>query len=231
MREMAQAPDPAAAVRPGTSGRRRFLQLGGILGGAAVAAACGRITTAPGSFGISGSATPSGGVATLLAAGGASSTPQAFLYLTILTGKMIGKSGWPAYVPGNYTLPANSTVQVEIHCFDDGAATVPSGYEQVRGTVGGTMTVISQLLGDLSKAAAQTVQSIAPSNVAHTLTVADIGLNVPVPPLSTVRFLLQTGTAGSHGWQCMADCGTGQTGWGGPMTTDAYMKGTLTVQA
>jgi hypothetical protein len=207
--------------------RREALAVGGLGGAAALIAACGRITTPVGAS----SATPT----TAVAGSGGAGAGESWLYLDILTGRMLGKSGWPAYTPAQFTVPAHSTVHCEIRCFDDGPAQIPAGYERVQGTVGGTVSVlpvgtVTGLVGDLSSIQAKTVQAVDAQNVAHTLTVADIGLNVPVPPLSVVRFTLATGAAGAHGWQCMASCGTDQSGWGGPMATGGWMQGTMTVQ-
>ncbi len=227
--------DPAAPVpqaRPSVAGgatRRRMLLLGGLLGGAAVAAACGQITTPAGSFGISASG--AGAAAAPLAAGGASQSPQAFLYLTINSPAGTGKPQYPAYVPSYFTVPANALVQVQITCFDSGPASIPQGYQNVQGTVGGTAQLYAATLGDLSTVPAQTVTAIPADQVVHTFTVPTLNLNVALPGTSTLRFLLQTGAPGTHPWQCMAACGTGESGWGGPMSDAGFMSGTLTVQA
>jgi len=216
--------------------RRRLLLFGGLLGGAAVAvAACGNITTAvsptgaSGIGGVSGATAAGSGVAAAapLAAQGA----QAFLYLTISSPEGVGTPSYPAYTPSYFAVPANTLVQVQIACFDTGSAAVPQGYEKVQGTVGGTMSVFAATTGDMSKLPAQTVDALAADAIVHTLTVPALNLNVPVPGGSTVQFLYQTGAAGSHPWQCMASCGTGSSGWSGPMAEDGYMEGSMTVQA
>ena len=230
-----QGPPRGRVMATGRDGlhRRRMLALGGgALAGAALAG-CGRIITPIGSRASSSGAASgnppagAGDTAAVSTAGGG----EVWLYLSILTGGMIGKKGWPEFVPADFRVPANAMVHCEIRCFDDGPADVPSGYEKVKGTVDGSITVISAVNGDLSGAKSQTVQAVDPKNVAHTLTVADTGLNIPIPPLSTVRFTFQSGAAGTHGWQCMAACGTGQGGWGGPMATGGWMQGTMTVGA
>jgi len=85
--------------------------------------------------------------------------------------------------------------------------------------------------GKLSNSKTQTVQALDPKNVAHTLTFADMGLSIPIPPVSTVRFTFKTGAAGTHTWQCMANCGSGTSGWEGAMAETGYMQGKMTVQA
>ncbi len=207
--------------------RRRLLTLCGAAGVAAVAAACGGGNSAGRSSGTS----TASGAARMPSVAAPDAAGSMWLYLAILTGKMVGQSGWPEFVPANFTVPGNTAVQAEIRCFDDGTASIPSGYEVVRGTVGGNMTLISAVNGDLSKSPARTVQSVNAAGVAHTLTFADTGMNIPIPPLSTVRFSFFSGNAGTHPWQCMAACSTGQGGWGGAMSTSGWMSGTMTVQA
>lgn len=155
---------------------------------------------------------------------------EAWLYLTIVPGTPEHPQ-WPAYIPADFTVPSEALVHVEIRCFDPGTAVVPSGYERVQGTVGGTEEVTGTVEGVLSNKPSRTVTTLASTNVAHTFTFAEPKLSVPIPPLSTVRFAFKTGAAGHYGWQCMAACGTGNGGWGGPMSTQGYMAGTMTVTA
>ncbi len=203
----------------GHATRRRLLVGGSALAATALLSACGAASaphaSAATTGGSGGTATPSGG--------------SSWLYLTILTGKMLGKKGFPQMAPADFTVPAHTTIECEIRCFDDGPATVPAGYEKVKGTVGGTMTV-APLVNQLPSAKQQTVHAIDPKNVSHTITMADTGLNIPIPPLSVVRVRFDSGAPGTHGWQCMAACGTGTGGWGGPMSTSGWMKGTMTVR-
>lgn len=210
--------------------RRHVLRLGGLGAVGALLAACG--TAAPQSRRVAPAAAPSRTGTPAAAPGRAAgdAPAQSWLYLSILTGKMDGRKGYPEFVPADFSVPANSTVHAEIRCFDDGPATVPSGYQQVKGAVGGTMTLISGVNGKLSSFKSQVVHGVDAKNVAHTLTIASIGLNIPLPPLSTVRFTFKTGAAGTYGWQCMSACGSGNSGWGGPMSTAGWMKGTMAVQ-
>ena len=176
-----------------------------------------------------------GGAVLLTACGaGASGVPSAmarkgYLYLSVMDGGMIGKPGWPTFVPGDFAVPANATVQCEIRCFDDGAAPVPSKYAKVTGTVGNSMVVIPSVEGALS-AKGSRVSAMDASKVSHTLTVESLGINVPMPPSSTVRFQIKTGAGGRYTWRCMAPCGTGKDGMGGTMAASGWMTGTMTVQ-
>lgn len=158
--------------------------------------------------------------------------PHVHLYLTIVTGKMNGKPGWPEYIPGNFSVPAGAIVDVQIRDFDSGAAAIPGGYNKVIGTVGGTIKIIKAVGGAVDQQPGTTVAQVPANDVAHTFTINENGfnLNVPVPPLSTVEFSFKSPAAGTYDWQCFAACGTGQAGWGGPMATDGWMKGVMTVQ-
>lgn len=122
-------------------------------------------------------------------------------------------------------------MHAEIRCFNDGPAPVPAGYQTVRGTTDGRVTVIARVAGHLAGAPATSVRALDPSRVAHTFTVADLGLNVPMPPSSTVRFSFRVGAAGTHTWRCVAACGTGDAGMQGPMAAGGWMQGTMTVVA
>ena len=144
-------------------------------------------------------------------------------YETVLTGGMTGKPGWPEFEPADFTLPANADVTMTITSFDDGAAAPPAEYGNVQGTAGGAETVNGR-----------TVTKVPVANVAHTFTITDLKLNVPIPVAASaqkpavVTFSFHTPKSGVYTWQCYAPCGSGSDGWGGPMVTDGYMTGKVT---
>lgn len=159
----------------------------------------------------------------------ASAITTQHLALDIMPVKAGGPAeNWPAYVASTpLTVPANSVVTVTIRNFDlgDAALTPNSPLARVEGTVGGVAVVDGK-----------TYTALDPAKVAHTFTVPLLGINVPIPgdaPSNathlTVTFSFRTHGAGAYLFQCLAPCGTG-TGFGGPMQSMAYMKGTLTVQ-
>jgi hypothetical protein len=107
----------------------------------------------------------------------------------------------------------------------DAALVSDSPLAKVQGTINGTASVDGQQYRALDVA-----------KVAHTFTIPQLGLNVPIPGDAsndanylTVTFSFRTGGAGTYTFQCFAPCGTGN-GFDGPMASMAYMKGTLTVQ-
>ncbi len=176
------------------------------------------------------------------AAGTTASTPSTStaatsatrLDLTIVTGDMIGKTEFPAYVPSDFTLPAHSTVTVTITNFDD-ATPLPKGsevYANAAGVAGGAFTVtpIDPRDPNGSAGPTQTLTSLNPAKVSHTFTVPGLGINVPIAAHARVSFTITTGDAGTFSWRCMDPCGAGPSGWGTAMAAKSgYMEGTLTV--
>ena len=167
---------------------------------------------------------------------------------TPAVGELGGNPTWVSYlarVDGEwdhtttYELPANSLVDVTIYQFDGASGLRNPFLAQVQGTVGGEMTVNGR-----------TVRSIDPNQSAHTFTVPDIGVVVPLPgvpanapnqcaemPCSLtdahqkVEFTIRTPQAGDYRWQCFVPCAAGfVAGNGGPMQTIGYMDGFLEVR-
>jgi len=148
--------------------------------------------------------------------------------------------GWVSYGPTtNLQVPAHALVTVTIRQYDSGGTITNPFFASVRGTVGG----IEQING-------KTVKGIDPDTVAHTFTIHGLVTNQPwlfvnvplpqVPPNApnlangypapmVVTFQFQTGNPGHYVWQCEYPCGISYLNFGGPMSTEGYMTGTLTV--
>ncbi len=153
------------------------------------------------------------------------------LEMKIVTGKMIGRPGWPQFKPGNFTVPAHKLIQVTVRCYDDGNAQIPGGYNRVGGRAGKTMRLIKGTPKTIAANAGTLVHEVPVKDVAHTFTVngEHFFMNVPMPVSSTVVFQFKSPRPGKYPWQCMAACGTGAGGWAGPMMTDGWMQGVMTV--
>jgi hypothetical protein len=174
--------------------------------------------------------------------------PHAFLSLATYPDSLAGEHGkgggphpdWVSYGPTtNLEIPAHSVVTVTIRQYDTGGMILDPYFAQVHGTLGGTATVDGKV-----------VTGINPNGVAHTFTLhmfpADqpsVFISVPLPgvPASApnrangypaphvVTFSFISGGPGRYIWNCEYPCGTSYVGFGGPMSTEGYMDGTLTV--
>jgi hypothetical protein len=149
---------------------------------------------------------------------------------------------WVSYGPStNLHVPAHSLVTVTIKQYDTGEAITNPYFAKVHGTVGDTMTVDG-------KKATET----DPDSIGHTFTIHaapgnqdPLFVNVPLPAVSddaknapgsdypaphVVTFSFITGGPGQYIWNCEFPCGDGYYAkFGGPMATQGYMSGTLTV--
>jgi hypothetical protein len=133
-------------------------------------------------------------------------------------GTFTGKDGWPAVAPSDITFAKGDTVELTIKEYDDAPTALPAGSPS-RTVAGGTMTV---------NAVAGTTVSNA--NIAHTFTIAALGINVPLTKaptdgVSTTVFTFTVNKAGSYTWSCMTPCGGGANGMTGSMSTKDWMKG------
>ncbi|MHB8606629.1 MAG: hypothetical protein ACYDCK_15405 [Thermoplasmatota archaeon] len=149
------------------------------------------------------------------AAGSATSatTPaRDYLYLTIEADPV---SGFDTYLPSNFTVPAHEPIVVTITNYDDGANPVSAERAQVRGTLGGVMTV-----------GGDNVTHLASDGVSHTFTIDGVPggeINVPIPPATDathperVTFTIEFGAAGTYTWMCYAPCDDHSMGLPGRM--------------
>jgi hypothetical protein len=159
------------------------------------------------------------------------SHPTWVSYLIRSKGQWVHSTDW--------TLPANTVVQVTLYQFDSPTGLRNPFLSQVQGTVGGTETVDGK-----------TMNSIPPEEASHTFAIPDLGVFVPLPGVSeeaknpceeapcepskndhrTITFSFKTGAKGRYRWQCFVPCGAGYiAGNGGPMQTLGYMDGFITV--
>jgi len=148
------------------------------------------------------------------------------LKLDIILNQPGYQQDWPAYAPNRLVVPANSLVTVSLHDYDLGLDTpLPNNtpFAAVQGTVGG----VAYLNG-------KPYAALAPDKIAHTFTIPQLHINIPLPgygkEADTISFTFHTGKAGTYIFQCFDPCGTGSSGFEGPMATKGYMVGTLTVQ-
>jgi hypothetical protein len=142
-----------------------------------------------------------------------------------------------------WDLPAHTLVNVTILQYDSGSPLRNQLLGHVIGTEGGTMTLNGKVTS--------LIDSNSGNNVAHTFTIPNLGINVPLYAISsdaknpcgaapctpdfdhnTITFSFTTPGPGQYPWQCFLPCGLGWLyGNGGPMQTIGYMDGFLKVVA
>ncbi len=148
---------------------------------------------------------------------------------------------WVSYGPTtNLQVPAHSVVTVTIKQYDSGEPIPNPFLAEVRGTVGGTMTVDGE-----------TVTKIDADHVGHTFTIHNfpsdkldpLFVNVPLPampdeveacsqsdcPNHVVTFQFVTLGPGDYAWNCEFPCGGNYANFGEAMSSYGYMSGTLHV--
>lgn len=137
-----------------------------------------------------------------------------------------------------FKVPAHSLVHVTVYQFDTATGLRNPFWSQVRGTVGGTMTVDGR-----------TMNALPPDDASHTFAISDLGVSVPLKGVAdnaknqcsaapctlaqahtTVTFSFRTGKPGKFRWQCFVPCAASFVfGNGGPMQSPGWMDGYLLV--
>lgn len=163
------------------------------------------------------------------------------------------QSAWVSYCSSsNQTqgttleVPPNSIITVIIKQYDSSSTLINDYFQQVYGTIGGTMTVNGK-----------TMTQVSPDTVGHTFTLQStpdssypIFVSVPLPGVpddapnavtingnqypkpNVISFQFRTGPAETYVWHCYIPCGSDKGppyGFSGPMSTTGFMAGTLTV--
>jgi hypothetical protein len=170
--------------------------------------------------------------------------PHAFLEISSWADSMAGgchgddggeQPDWVTFCPTtNFQLPANALVTMTIRQYDGGEKITNPFFAQVHGTVDGSATMNGE-----------TFTQIDPAKVGHTFTMHSISgtgqdsLFVSVPlqlsedenvTPNVIEFSFYTGAAGTYYWNCEFPCGDGTlANFGGPMATQGYMAGLITV--
>jgi plastocyanin len=174
-----------------------------------------------------------------------SSTPFV-LTLVVTTGNIYNSTvgEQPAYYvlgphgiesAASISLPAHRLIELVIVDYDDGAANLTgSQYATVSGTQNNSVTEVSNENVNSSQSAAgiqvsggETVSSLPADGIAHTFTIPQLGINIPLAPSSTVVAYFTLNQTGTFTWFCMTICGSGPNGLGGAMATAGWMSGNV----
>lgn len=132
----------------------------------------------------------------------------------------------------NIPLPAHTLIKLTIVDYDS-ASPLPAEFAKVSGTLG---NVVYFLNGTEASGAANTTQGgtyVSEFNnetqVAHTFTIPQLGINIPSPANSIVVAEFYLNQTGVFLWHCMDPCGLDASGWAGAMDTPGWMAGNITV--
>jgi hypothetical protein len=137
-----------------------------------------------------------------------------------------------------FQVPAHSLVRVTIYQYDTATGLRNPFWSQVRGTVGGTMTVDGKRMN-----------ALPPDDASHTFAIPDLGVSVPLKGVpddaknqcsvtpctfaqthTTSEFTFRVGKRGTFRWQCFVPCAASFVfGNGGPMQSPGWMDGYLRV--
>jgi len=137
----------------------------------------------------------------------------------------------------NIALPSHQLIKLVIICYDDGAANLSaSQYAEVSGTQNNTITVVnndnvnsSQLASGIQVSGGESVSSLPADGIAHTFTIPQLGINIPLAPSSTVVAYFTINQTGTFSWLCNTLCGYGVDGLSGAMDTPGWMTGNVAV--
>ena len=135
----------------------------------------------------------------------------------------------------NLALPAHQLIKLVIICYDDAAANLTgSQYAAVTGTQNNTVTFVSntnvnssQNSSGMQVSGGETVSSLPADGIAHTFTIPQLGINIPLAPSSTTTAYITLSQAGTYTWFCMTTCGSGPLGLSGAMETPGWMTGNV----
>lgn len=132
----------------------------------------------------------------------------------------------------NIRLPEHTLIQLTIISYDTptGGSTDQQG--KVSGTVGGTVYLINGTTAmgtDVSQLWGRNVTSVPGSMLAHTFSIPQLGINIPVVGGAIEVAYLYLNQAGTFQWICLTPCGFGDDGMAGAMSAPGWMDGKVTV--
>jgi len=129
-------------------------------------------------------------------------------------------------------LPAHRLIQLTIISYDTPTAGSTDQEGKVSGTFGGTVYMINGTTAmgtNASQPWGTNVTAEPGSMLAHTFTIPQLGINIPVVGGDTEIAYLYLNQTGAFPWLCETPCGFGPTGMQGAMSTSGWMEGEVTV--
>jgi len=143
---------------------------------------------------------------------------------------MIGTSGLQP--SGNIQLPVRTLIQLTIISYDTATADSSDAEGKVTGTIDNTVYVINGTAAmgtDVSQRWGQNETSVPGATLAHTFTIEQLGINIPVVGGDAEIVYLYLNQTGTFPWICLTPCGFGHLGMMGAMSMLGWMEGQITV--
>ncbi len=133
----------------------------------------------------------------------------------------------------NIILPAKTLIEISIVSYDTPTPGSSDEMGVVNGTVNGDVYLINGTMASMNSMPGQwgmNVTQVAGSDLAHTLTIPQLGVNLPVVGGDTEIAYVYLTKSGTFTWYCETPCGFGPTGMDGAMSKTGWMAGQITVQ-
>lgn len=143
---------------------------------------------------------------------------------------VLGQNGLES--SSNIQLPAHRLIQLTIVSYDTPTMGGTDAEGKVSGTIGGTVLLINgtNAMGtDVPPQWNETVTSVPGDVLAHTFTIQQLGINIPVVGGDTTIAYLTLNQTGTFQWICLTPCGFGADGMEGAMSAPGWMEGQVTV--
>jgi len=132
----------------------------------------------------------------------------------------------------NISLPVRTLIQVTIVSYDTPTNGSTDQQGRVNGTLGGNVYLINGTTASMSSMPEQwgtNVTSVPGASLAHTISIPELGVNIPVVGGDTEIAYLYFTRTGTFTWVCLTPCGFGPNGALGAMSTSGWMTGTVTI--
>ncbi|HEV2227178.1 MAG TPA: hypothetical protein VGR56_10295 [Nitrososphaerales archaeon] len=132
----------------------------------------------------------------------------------------------------NISLPVRTLIQVMIVSYDTPTNGSTDQQGRVNGTAGGNVYLINGTTASMSSMPEQwgrNVTSVPGASLAHTFSIPQLGVNIPIVGGDTEIAYLYFTKAGTFTWFCLTPCGLGPTGAAGAMSAQGWMTGTVTI--
>ncbi|MGP8128747.1 MAG: hypothetical protein ACLP9D_13205 [Candidatus Bathyarchaeia archaeon] len=144
--------------------------------------------------------------------------------------EILGANG--TYPAAHIYLPDHTLIQLTIVSYDTPTAGSTNQEGKVTGTVGGTVYMINGTSAsgmDVTQHWGENVTSVPGAMLAHTFSVPQLGINIPVVGGDLEIAYLSLSQTGTFQWLCYTPCGFGVTGMQGAMSQPGWMEGQVTV--